>query len=149
MPRESKGIAKARVEVRREGGEWLVMARKRAPGKPEKHGKLEMPGGRLEPGETPRQALVRELREEEATGRLAEAAERQLARPREFVADGEAHHLFDLEILEEEYRQLRPSLKESLGFELVPRKQAEEGELDARLTPRTREIFRELRSREV
>nr|WP_245244946.1 (deoxy)nucleoside triphosphate pyrophosphohydrolase [Streptomyces palmae] len=43
-------------------GGRLLAARRSAP--PELAGRWELPGGKAEPGETPRQALVRELREE-------------------------------------------------------------------------------------
>ncbi len=148
MARESKPVAKARVRVRRAGGEWLLMSRKRAPGG-ERHDKLEMLGGHLNPREAPLEALIRELREEEVSGRLAAAAARSRPRPLELVADGTTHYLFDLEIGEEEFAQLKRNPRESLRFELVLRDPVEGGELDESLTPRSRKIFRELRKREV
>ncbi|MEU6171040.1 (deoxy)nucleoside triphosphate pyrophosphohydrolase [Streptantibioticus parmotrematis] len=56
--------------VLREGR--LLAARRSAPA--ELAGRWELPGGKVEPGETPPQALVRELREE--LGVTAEAIER-------------------------------------------------------------------------
>ena len=44
----------------RRGGQLLLILKKRGLG----HGKVNAPGGRLEPGETPEQAAVRETREE-------------------------------------------------------------------------------------
>ncbi|MEU6081504.1 (deoxy)nucleoside triphosphate pyrophosphohydrolase [Streptomyces sp. NPDC047108] len=44
------------------GGGRLLAARRSAP--PELAGRWELPGGKLEPGETPEAGLVRELREE-------------------------------------------------------------------------------------
>ncbi|MGW2820568.1 (deoxy)nucleoside triphosphate pyrophosphohydrolase [Streptomyces sp. NPDC001443] len=53
-------------------GGRLLAARRSAP--PELAGRWELPGGKVEPGETPEAALVRELREE--LGVEAEAVER-------------------------------------------------------------------------
>ncbi|GAA3054358.1 (deoxy)nucleoside triphosphate pyrophosphohydrolase [Streptomyces glomeratus] len=44
------------------GHDRLLAARRSAP--PELAGRWELPGGKVEPGETPERALVRELREE-------------------------------------------------------------------------------------
>ncbi|MFI9647177.1 (deoxy)nucleoside triphosphate pyrophosphohydrolase [Streptomyces sp. NPDC052040] len=53
-------------------GDRLLAARRSAP--PELAGRWELPGGKVEPGETPEQALARELREE--LGVTAEPVER-------------------------------------------------------------------------
>ncbi|WP_037676338.1 (deoxy)nucleoside triphosphate pyrophosphohydrolase [Streptomyces griseus] len=53
-------------------GDRLLAARRSAP--PELAGRWELPGGKVEPGETPEAALVRELREE--LGVMAEPLER-------------------------------------------------------------------------
>jgi len=53
-------------------GGRLLAARRSAP--PELAGRWELPGGKVEPGETPERALVRELREE--LGVTAEPVER-------------------------------------------------------------------------
>ncbi|MEU6364471.1 (deoxy)nucleoside triphosphate pyrophosphohydrolase [Streptomyces sp. NPDC046931] len=54
------------------GDDRLLAARRSAP--PELAGRWELPGGKVEPGETPERALVRELREE--LGVTAEPVER-------------------------------------------------------------------------
>ena len=54
--------------IRREGGQQVLLSYRRAPGVPGLDGKWELPGGKIEFGETPEQALVREIREEIGLG---------------------------------------------------------------------------------
>lgn len=50
--------------IMREGGQEILLSMRRAPGVPGLHGKWELPGGKVEFGETPEQTIVREIREE-------------------------------------------------------------------------------------
>ena len=135
-------VAKVRILVKSGGQTRSFLSRKRAEGDPRRHDKLEMLGGHLELGESPRAALLRELAEEESSGLLARLVER--ARPgfRSQVADGALHHLFEVAIDASEADSLQHDREESLGFELVPTDELEAGKLDQRLTPRTRRILK-------
>jgi len=50
--------------ILREGDQQILLSMRRAPGVPGLDGKWELPGGKVEFGETPEQAIVREIREE-------------------------------------------------------------------------------------
>ncbi len=50
--------------IMREGGQQILLSMRRAPGVPGLDGKWELPGGKVEFGETPEQTIVREIREE-------------------------------------------------------------------------------------
>jgi 8-oxo-dGTP diphosphatase len=50
--------------IMREGGQQILLSMRTAPGVPGLDGKWELPGGKIEFGETPEQAIVREIREE-------------------------------------------------------------------------------------
>lgn len=113
-------VAKAIITV--DGGpsphtQYLLSVKRDAGSRCE--GRLEFIGGRFDPGELPRQALVRELAEEEATGRLADLA---VSRANLFftLSAGGAHHfLFPFRITIGEYETLRHHPGESFGYCLV------------------------------
>ena len=50
--------------IRREGGQQVLLSMRHAPGVPGLDCKWELPGGKIDFGETPEQALIREIREE-------------------------------------------------------------------------------------
>jgi 8-oxo-dGTP diphosphatase len=50
--------------ILRNGGQEILMGKRKAPGVPGLDGKWELPGGKIEFGETPEAAVVREIREE-------------------------------------------------------------------------------------
>ena len=141
MARKTDAVAKARIVVVRDGARLALMSRKNARGK-SKHGKLEMLGGHLDGDEPPIVALVRELREEERTGTLAEIVERNASAWETRTVDQAPHHLFEITITETEYSHLEAHPKESLGFELVPVADLAAGRIEDRLTYRTREILK-------
>lgn len=144
MARETVHVSKVRITVERGGDRLSMLSKKRARKSQKKHGKLEMLGGHLKPEESPLQALIRELREEEASGLLSAKVRSVSPEPREVDAGGARHYLFDIEISYEEFTRLQPSPKESLGFRLVPTAELEAGKHHARLTPKTRKILNAL-----
>ncbi len=50
--------------IMRQGGQEILLSMRQAPEVPGLHGKWELPGGKIEFGETPEQTIVREIREE-------------------------------------------------------------------------------------
>ena len=92
------------------------------------HGRLEFLGGRLEPGENPESALLRELKEEELTGSLSGLAARKMSAGPELITGDARHFMFSLELSVAEYQQLAHDPAESQGFRLVPRAELVPGE---------------------
>ena len=140
MAAKTDPVAKARIVILADDGPLALLSRKRAEGKP-KHGKLEMLGGHLEPDETPLQALIRELGEEEATGALAEMVARQAPGFRTLIVDEAPHHLFEIRLTAVDCAGLIHDPGESLGFGRVPLAELAAGVHRDELTWRTQRIF--------
>lgn len=136
-------VAKVVVSVTDGDMNLLLFSRKRAEGYG-KHGRLEFLGGRLRKAERPLAALVRELREEEESGLLAERV-RATQPPAETVRLSDArYHVFQLHITFLEYLALEHGRHESLGFVLVPRSLLQEPRVHELLTARTYELLTQL-----
>ena len=133
-------VAKICVRLTGDGEGRCLMARKRSKD-PDKHDHLEFLGGHLDEGDTPVQAITRELAEEEATGRLAAALSDDLVPVADAPAGGARHYLFCIEIDPGLAESLRADPEESLGFTLVPTRALKARALDAQLTSRTRAIL--------
>lgn len=133
-------VAKICVRVTGDGDDRCLMARKRSRDK-DKHDHLEFLGGHLDEGDTPFEAIARELAEEESTGKLAAALPDNLAPLADAEAGGAHHYLFHLEIDAELAASLEADPEESLGFRLVDTRALSGGELDDQLTSRTRAIL--------
>jgi 8-oxo-dGTP diphosphatase len=74
----------------------------------------EIPGGCIDPGETPEQAAVRELAEElDVTVKLL-----RTIGGKDFQEDGEEHayHWFEAEVIEKEPRLAEPEMYDLLGY---------------------------------
>ncbi len=141
MSRKTTAVAKARIVVVQNGVRFALLSRKNAPGK-RKHNGLEMLGGHLDENESPIEALLRELREEERTGELARIAEAGAPGFDTRIVDQAPHHLFELTITHEQYLSLEADSGESLGFEMLTERDLANGRIEAELTPRTRKILR-------
>jgi 8-oxo-dGTP pyrophosphatase MutT (NUDIX family) len=123
-------------------GERYLFSLKRAPGKPQKDGKLELLGGKIENGETRIQGLLRELREEEKTGVLARKAASLGLKPRFIRLKGQDNFVYRMEITPDELDEVEMDGEESYGYEMLS-----DGDIaddPERFTPKTLKIFRAL-----
>ncbi|MFQ5653922.1 MAG: hypothetical protein ACE5GW_04230, partial [Planctomycetota bacterium] len=78
-----------------------LMSIKKAKGTP-KHKKLEILGGGVD-GDSAFEGLLRELEEEEKTGRLAEIVRESSPSPQSFAIDRSPHHVYEVTIEYEDY----------------------------------------------
>jgi hypothetical protein len=96
-----------------------LMSMKRDPGS-SNDSKLEFLGGRMEADDPhPVAGIVRELAEEEATGRLADIVQARSPLHVQQQIQTAMHYLFPLQITESDFKQLRHDPLESYGFRLV------------------------------
>ncbi len=112
-----------------------LLSVKKAKGTP-KHKKLEMLGGATD-GQSAFEGLVRELEEEEKTGRLAEIVREQNPEPRAFAIGNEPHFLYEVTITFDDYVTLRAAKSESFGFRAVPEAKFKDPVFQSRITRKT------------
>jgi hypothetical protein len=127
-----------------------VFSQKRAPWLPEDAAtrRLELIGGTIVGDETPFEALLRELQEEETSGMLAEKARTLRPTPQQIVVYGEPHYIYRMTISGDEFERMIHDPEESYGFDLVSETVIADREKlrenAARFTWKTRGIFQAL-----
>lgn len=111
-------VAKAIITIEFDTTAHYLMSIKRDPGS-RNEGKLEFLGGRLEPSEAPKHALLRELLEEEASGELSRLAAQRVNLFFTVTTAGAEHFLFPFQLHAIEFELLAHHPLESFGFELI------------------------------
>lgn len=109
------------------------------------YGKLEFLGGRHEPDETPLEALIRELGEEEPTGKLSALVHRRAPKFHVVETEKTNHFLFPMTVSQGQFAKLKFCKVESLGLDLVPHRQLKPS---PRFTKKTNLLIDVLRSRD-
>lgn len=124
-----------------------VFSIKKSPLRPFKNNRLELFGGNVDLGETPFEGLIRELKEEEMSGILAEKAKEFKLKPiKLFEVERKTQCIYQMEISLHEYSQLKAHPDESYGIRTMSQKIFETGEnIDMdQFTPKTIKIFQNL-----
>jgi 8-oxo-dGTP pyrophosphatase MutT (NUDIX family) len=143
MARKLPEVSKLLLTVTNGDATLMLFSRKRAEGQ-SKHGRLELLGGRIERTESPLEALVRELGEEEESGLLARRIRATRPTGQLVTLSDAIYHTFRLAITFAEYLELEPGRHESLGFLLVPTTLLKRRGIHDQLTYRTVELLRQL-----
>lgn len=142
--KKKTGIAKLFIRA----NAYYIFSEKRKPSSPKSDHGLELAGGQIEDGESPLEALIREVEEEELSGIIAAKTRHQRPECKRVVVDGQDHFIFEISIEDDDFKNLRHNEDESYGFVKV-----EVGIIDkkhelrislSRFTPKTRKIFRAL-----
>lgn len=134
-------VSKAIITV--SGSDHYVMSYKGVVGSG--YGKLEFLGGRHEPDETPLEALVRELGEEEPTGKLSDLVHKRAPHFHIVETEKANHYLFPVTVSQGQFSKLAFCEIESLGLDLVPHHQLRPS---PRFTKKTNLLIDVLRSRD-
>lgn len=130
-------VTKAIIVVAGKPNQYL-MSIKRDPGS-SNEGKLEFLGGRMEKDETPSEAVIRELGEEEASGKLASIVKKCSPLHIQHQVKNAMHYFFPLEISKRDYEKLKHDPLESHGFRLIQGQQLQK--CDKRYTRKTNRII--------
>ena len=105
---------------------------------------MELFGGNVDPGETPLQGLIRELKEEESSGTLAKmASKRKLEPVSTFILDEKMQCIYAVEMDEKKMKRLKAHPDESYGIRILEKRifdAPETIDLDT-FTPKTVRIF--------
>jgi hypothetical protein len=140
---EKPGVAKLFIRA----NAYYVFSKKRKPSSKSDH-HLELMGGHIEDGESPLNALIREVKEEELSSVIATKTERQQPKGEQIVVDNEKHFIFEIRVDDHDFKKMRPDGKESYEFvkveaDIIKQKDKLNNNL-SRFTSKTGKIFRAL-----
>ena len=124
---------------------------KKVPKHPARDRKLELPGGRVDKGEMPLDALIRELAEEEQGGVLAGKVARLQLTPVDFKVGGDRHFIYHMPLAGDELQRVQMNSEEHYGYRLIPGSTIRDPgrmEDESVFTRRTIKIFAKLRRRQ-
>ena len=142
--KKKDGVAKLFIRA----SSYYIFSNKRKRSSHKNDHRLELIGGQIESGESPLEALIREVGEEELSRIIAAKTKKQFPKCKRVVVDKEDHFIFEISVNDDDFKNMRHNDRESYGFvkvevNIIDEKDKLRTNL-SRFTPKTGKIFHAL-----